>query len=110
MQKFFVFCLLFIIPLASEIKVLVFAGSTRDDSYNKKLAREATEEARKLGAAVTCVDLRDYPMPFYDADLEKQGMPENAKRLRNLMLESHAIIISSPQYNRSIPAVLKSFP
>lgn len=96
-------------PLAAETKILAFAGSTREDSLNKKLVREAARSARLLGATVTVIDLKDYPMPFYDGDLEaKQGMPENAIRLRKLMLASNAVIISTPEYNGSLPAVLKN--
>lgn len=96
-------------PLTAEIKILAFAGSTRKESYNKKLIQEAAAQARSSGAHVTVIDLKDFPMPFYDADLEaKKGMPAQAKRFRSFMLESDVIIISSPEYNSSIPAVLKN--
>jgi chromate reductase len=99
------------VPIAifSELKVLAFAGSTRSDSCNKKLVREAAEKAEGMGAKVTVIDLRDFPMPLYDADLEvKEGMPEAAKKLRRIMLEHDAMIIASPEYNASMPAVLKN--
>ena len=106
------FCLvatIVLLPLSAEMKVLAFAGSTRIDSYNKKLVNEAVEIAQQMGAVVTVIDLKDYPMPFYDADLEaEQGMPKNAKRLRELMISHDAIIIASPEYNRSISGVLKN--
>ena len=87
----------------------MFAGSTRVESYNKKLVLEAEPITKKMGAIVTVIDLKDFPMPFYDADLEKeQGMPENAKRLRKLMLASDAILIASPEYNQSVSALLKN--
>jgi len=93
----------------SNIKVLAFAGSTRTDSYNKKLVREAADIASAMGATVTIIDLRDYPMPFYDGDLEdEEGMPENAKKFRNMLMENQAFIIASPQYNASVTAVLKN--
>ncbi len=102
-------CLTSSIPLAAEMKILGIAGSSRENSYNKQLLGEAATIARQMGATVTIIDLKDYPMPFYDADLEKnQGMPENAKRLRSLMINSDAIIIASPEYNGSLPAVLKN--
>ncbi len=102
-------CLVFFMPLSAEVKVLAFAGSARQDSYNKTLVQEAAEIARTLGATVTVIDLKDYPIPIYDADLEtKEGMPINARRIRNLMIESNAMIISSPEYNGSIPALLKN--
>lgn len=97
-------------PLAAETKILAFAGSTRQDSSNKKLVIEASEIARKLGANVTFIDLKDYPIPFYDGDVElAQGMPENVKKLRKLMIASNAMIIASPEYNGSVSAVLKNF-
>ncbi len=105
----FLAILMFIVPVAAEVKVLAFAGSTRKDSYNKKLVQEAAEMARQKGAKVTVIDLIDYPMPFYDADLEvKQGLPTQAKKLRELMIASDAIIIATPEYNASISAVLKN--
>ena len=95
--------------LSAQVKVLAFAGSTRADSYNERLVADAAQIARQMGATVTLINLKDYPIPFYDADLEaKQGMPKNAKRLRELMVNNDAIIIASPEYNSSIPAVLKN--
>lgn len=107
-MKRIILMLLVTFPLLAKMNILVFAGSTRADSYNKKLAREAVEMAGKLGAKVTLIDLKDYPMPFYDGDLEKEGMPKDAKRFRDLMIASDAIIIASPEYNGSVSAVLKN--
>jgi NAD(P)H-dependent FMN reductase len=108
-KKLLLSCLVFIMPLMAEVKVVAFAGSTRKDSYNKKLIGLAAEMARQKGAKVTVIDLKDYSMPFYDADLEaKQGLPANAKRLRDLISQNDAIMISSPEYNASIPGILKN--
>lgn len=108
-KKVVFFVLMLFAPLAAaQMKVLALAGSTRVDSYNKKLIREAAKIAQGMGAEVTIIDLKDYPMPFYDADLEKEGMPKNAKQFRDMILKSDAVIISSPQYNASIPGVLKN--
>jgi len=108
-KKLLLSCLVFIMPLIAEVKVLAFAGSTRKDSYNKKLILVAAEIARQQGAKVTVVDLSEYAMPFYNADLEaKQGLPANAKKLRDLMLQHDAIMIASPEYNASIPGLLKN--
>jgi chromate reductase len=94
---------------AEQIKVLAFAGSTREGSYNKQLISEAAATAREMGATVTVIDLKDYPMPIYEADLEKaDGMPENTKKLRHIMMAHDAMIIASPEYNHSIPALLKN--
>ncbi len=95
--------------LNAEIKVLAFAGSTREGSYNKKLVAEAAEKAREMGASVTLIDLKEFPMPLYEADLEKsKGMPDAVKKLRQIMLAHDAMIIASPEYNASIPALLKN--
>ena len=56
-------------------KILAFAGSTRTESWNKKLIRVAAEGARAEGAEVTLVDLRDFPMPLYDGDLDQLLVP-----------------------------------
>ncbi len=103
------FFLLFVFPIVAEMKVTAFSGSLRNGSYNKKLMQQAVKFAEEMGATVTVVDLKDYPMPFYDGDLEaSQGMPKMAKKFRDLLLASDAIIISTPEYNGSISAVLKN--
>jgi chromate reductase len=103
------FILIFSHSLSATTKVLAFSGSTREESYNQKLINDAAKIASSLGAEVTVIHLNDYPMPFYDGDLEaKNGLPEYAKKLRNLMIASDAIIIATPEYNNSISAVLKN--
>lgn len=90
-------------------KILAFAGSTRTPSWNKKLIRVAAESARRAGAEVTLIDLRDLPMPLYDGDLEvAEGQPANAKVLKALMIEHDGFLLSSPEYNSSISGVLKN--
>ncbi len=90
-------------------KILAFAGSTRTDSYNKKLIRIAVAGAKAAGADVTLIDLRDFPMPLYDGDLEtREGLPANAVKLKELFLKNQGLLISSPEYNSSIPGVLKN--
>jgi NAD(P)H-dependent FMN reductase len=90
-------------------KILAFAGSTREASYNKLLVKVAAAGARAAGAEVTYVDLRDLPMPLFDEDLEaKEGMPENARKLKELMVAHDGFLIASPEYNSSITPVLKN--
>ncbi len=89
-------------------KILAFAGSLRVDSYNKKLIRIAAEGARKAGAEVTVIDLRDYQLPVFDEDLERQGFPENAHKLKTLFKAHQGLLIAAPEYNSSITAVLKN--
>lgn len=110
MSKLFILlALCFAAGLHAHINVLALSGSTRDDSFNKKLLQEAAQFAKQAQATVTMVNLRDYPMPLYDGDLEaKDGMPSNALKLHNLMAQSDLIMIASPEYNGSLSAVLKN--
>jgi len=90
-------------------KILAFAGSTRTDSYNKKLVKLSAIGATEAGADVTVIDLRDFPMPIYDGDLEqKEGLPPNTRKLKDIMLAHQGFLISSPEYNSSISAVFKN--
>ncbi|MBW8835039.1 MAG: NAD(P)H-dependent oxidoreductase [Burkholderia sp.] len=90
-------------------KILVFAGSARRDSLNKKLARVAADAVRAAGGEATFVDLDDYPMPVYHGDLETaEGMPENARKLRALFMAHDGLLIASPENNQSITSLLKN--
>ncbi len=90
-------------------KILAFAGSTREASYNQQLVKIAAEGARAAGAQVTYLDLRDLPMPLFDEDLEaKEGIPENARKFKELMMAHRGLLIASPEYNGSLTAVLKN--
>ena len=90
-------------------RILAFAGSLRRDSFNKKLVSIAAHGAREAGAEVTLIDLKDFPLPLFDQDLEaEQGMPENGKKLKKLFIDHDGLLIASPEYNSSITAVLKN--
>lgn len=90
-------------------KILAFAGSTRVDSFNKKLVKLALTGAQAAGAEVTFLDLRDLPMPLYDGDLEvKEGIPANAQKFKALLLAHQGLLISAAEYNSSITGVLKN--
>ena len=89
-------------------RILAFAGSTRAASFNKQLVRLAAQGAREAGAAVTLIDLKDFPLPLFDEDLEAAaGAPEPARRLKQLMVEHDGFLIAAPEYNSSMTAVLK---
>jgi NAD(P)H-dependent FMN reductase len=92
-----------------EPQILVFAGSTRTGSFNRKLAQLVAAELRNAGMAVTLADLRDYPMPLYDGDTEAaQGLPDAARRFKELVREHDAVAIASPEYNGSFSALVKN--
>ena len=93
----------------AAVKILAFAGSTRKESFNKKLVRIAALGATEAGAEISIVDLRDFPLPLFDEDLEAaEGQPENAKKFKKLMIEHDGFLLSSPEYNSSISGVLKN--
>ena len=90
-------------------RILAFAGSSRKESFNNRLVQVAAEGARAAGAEVTVVNLRDYPLPLFDQDLEQeQGTPQNATKLKQLFLDHGGLLISSPEYNSSITPLLKN--
>ena len=90
-------------------RVLAFAGSARAESFNKKLVKVAGEGARAAGADVTVLDLRDLPLPLFDEDLEAaEGVPENALKIKEIMLAHQGLLIASPEYNSSITPLLKN--
>ena len=93
----------------SQPRILAFAGSTRKDSFNKKLVRIAAKGAEAAGALVTTIDLADFPMPIFDQDLEQSvGQPEHGLRLKKMLVESDGVLLSSPEYNSSYSGVLKN--
>jgi len=90
-------------------KILALSGSIRRDSWNRKLIQTAVDAAQAAGGDVTLIDLADYPLPLYNGDLEdKDGLPDNALRLKALFKDHDALLIASPEYNSSIPPLLKN--
>ena len=91
------------------VKLLFLAGSSRKESFNKKLARHAATIAEKEDVTATFIDLKDYDMPLYNGDLEDEsGLPENAIALKKLFIEHDGIFIASPEYNSSLAPLLKN--
>ena len=90
-------------------KILLFAGSIRKGAYSGKVADCAQKELAMQGAEVTRISLADYPLPIMDEDLEEEkGIPENAYKLARLMASNDAILICTPEYNGSMPPLLKN--
>lgn len=95
--------------MSGKPRIVCFAGSLRKDSHNKKLVKVAMAGAEKAGAEVTFVDLKDFPMPIYDGDIESaDGLPENAKKLKAIFKAHQGFLIASPEYNSSFSAALKN--
>jgi chromate reductase, NAD(P)H dehydrogenase (quinone) len=89
--------------------ILVLAGSTRAGSHNEKLAVLAARALEDAGGAVTKISLTDYPLPIYNADMEKaDGLPEAAIRLKKQFLSHCGVFLVSPEYNAGVTPLLKN--
>lgn len=89
-------------------RLLALAGSLRKDSHNRYLAANAARLAREAGAEVIEVNLRDYPLPLFDEDIEAAGLPDNVRALKDLFATADGVLIASPEYNGSVTAALKN--
>lgn len=91
----------------SNVKLLVFAGSARKDSFSKKLASTAAQLATQAGAEVTIIDLADFPAAVYNGDDETaHGLPESMQKMKRLLASHDGFIIASPEYNGHVPPLL----
>jgi NAD(P)H-dependent FMN reductase len=95
--------------MAKKTKILAFAGSLREHSYSKRVVKTSIKGAEKAGAEVTFIDLREFPLPIYNADEHAQnGFPANALKLQRLFAGHDGFLIASPEYNGSLPGGLKN--
>ena len=94
--------------MSTPLPLLVFAGSTRAKSFNRQLATAASTYAGTAGAQVTHLELADFDLPIYNADLEARGTPAAAVKLKEIFHAHPAWIIASPEYNGSYTALLKN--
>jgi chromate reductase, NAD(P)H dehydrogenase (quinone) len=93
----------------AALKILVIPGSLRTGSLNARLAAAAAYEFAQAGADVTRISLADYPLPIYDGDLQtKSGVPKNAVNLKRLIGAHDGVLIVTPEYNSSVPALVKN--
>ena len=91
------------------MRLLFFAGSAREGSHNKRLARLGRHIAEANGVESVFVDLADYHMPIYHGDFEgAEGVPERARAFKALLEQYDGVMIVTPEYNASIPALLKN--
>jgi NAD(P)H-dependent FMN reductase len=92
-----------------SLRVLVFSASLRTDSLNTRLANLATTAIERLGASVDLASMRDFDAPSYDGDVETAaGLPDGAQEFRSRLVAADAFVIVSPEYNGSMPGVLKN--
>lgn len=88
-----------------RLRVLGFAGSLRKGSYNRALI-EAAGEVAPRGMALEPYDLS--PIPLYNEDVRAEGMPPAVEAFRAAIAGADALLIATPEYNYSIPGVLKN--
>jgi chromate reductase len=91
--------------MTTPIRVLGFAGSLRKDSFNRAALRTAAELLPE-SMSLEVFDLR--PIPLYDGDVEAAGMPEPVREFRSRITAADALLIVTPEYNYSMPGVLKN--
>ena len=92
--------------VGETIKILILAGSLRRDSYNRALARAAAQMATNVVSTGTFDGLG--ALPFYDGDLEDEGLPATIAALRLAIVEADALLIATPEYNGATSGVLKN--
>jgi NAD(P)H-dependent FMN reductase len=91
------------------VRVLIFAASLRHGSLNDRLATLAARVAEEKGGVVDRVSMLDFDCPSYDQDVETtSGVPAGAQRMRDRLVSADAFVIASPEYNASMPGVLKN--
>ncbi len=92
------------------MKIFLFAPVLRHGSFNKKLIRIAHQIVSEFpDVQAELHEFNEFPMPVYDGDLEtSQGIPEGVLKLAKKISEADAIIISSPEYNGSMPGPFKN--
>jgi chromate reductase len=91
-----------------SVRLLAFAGSLRSASFNRRLIHVLAAGAREAGAEVELIELRDHALPIYDGDIEAAGIPETVHRLQAMLAESDGLLIATPEYNGSMPALVKN--
>jgi chromate reductase, NAD(P)H dehydrogenase (quinone) len=96
-------------PPRPTIRLLVFSASLRAGSLNTRLATLVAAHARRRGVTVDVASMQELDCPSYDGDREQRdGIPRGAQELQRRLLASDAFVIVSPEFNASMPGVLKN--
>ena len=92
-----------------SLRVLALGASLRGDSLNDRLAALAARVVERGGSAADLAKISDFDAPYYDQDVEaKAGIPEGAQSFCRRLKAADALVIASPEYNASMPGVLKN--
>ena len=92
----------------STLRILTIPGSLRNESYNRKLLRLADEQLRQAGLEVDATDLKEFPLPPYDGDIEAEGLPQHAWTLKARIAAAHGVVIAAPEYNYGVSGMFKN--
>jgi chromate reductase, NAD(P)H dehydrogenase (quinone) len=96
-------------PSREPVQVLVFSASLRADSLNSRLARLAAATVEEYGGDVDLASIAEFDAPSYDADIQaSDGFPAGAEEFRRRLERADAFVVASPEYNASIPGLLKN--
>lgn len=91
------------------MKLLIIPGSLREESFNKKIALMMQDLAKEIGLTTTFLDLKNYPMPILNQDdTAKKPLPESVEKFQKELIHHDVFLIITPEYNGSLPAVLKN--
>jgi chromate reductase, NAD(P)H dehydrogenase (quinone) len=97
------------LPRPGTERFLVFSASLRAGSHNTRLARLAARTLEARGGQVDLASIREFDGPSYDADREAaEGFPHGAEEFRRRLEANDALVIASPEYNASVPGLLKN--
>jgi chromate reductase len=92
----------------STLRIITIPGALRKDSYNRKLLKLAEPYLEQAGLELDRLDLKDYPLPPYDGDIEAEGLPQNVWMIKARIAAAHGVVIACPEYNYSIPGTFKN--
>ncbi|MBP8976810.1 MAG: NAD(P)H-dependent oxidoreductase [Bacteroidetes bacterium] len=91
-----------------QLHVLAIAGSLRKESYNKRALLLAANIARESGATVTIAENELLQLPLFNEDTLGEQLPNSVLQLKETIQWADAILIATPEYNHSIPGILKN--
>jgi chromate reductase, NAD(P)H dehydrogenase (quinone) len=91
------------------VRFLVFAGSLRKESLNDRLADLAARVVTDKGGFADRACISDFEAPHYDGDIEAEtGVPVGVRSFADRLNASDGFIVASPEYNASMPGVVKN--
>ncbi|MGD1043731.1 MAG: NADPH-dependent FMN reductase [Bacteroidota bacterium] len=90
------------------LNILAIAGSLRSESFNRKVLQIAKQIAVELNTNVVELDLKTLNLPMLDEDLRANRFPESVQKLKDAIASADVLLIATPEYNHSIPGVLKN--